>query len=98
MMPSAPSKRLGPVFIINSAFSIHSFSIHRQLSGDLISQESAHIHSRTIQVSDCNLRVNLYAAGGWAGLSQTEQRSIFIHGEEFRRQLGPLVSSAILIE
>jgi hypothetical protein len=72
----------------------HKFS-DRQLSGDLISSQSAHIHSRTIQVSDCNFRVNLYAAGGWAGLSQTEQRSILIYGEDFRRQLAPLVSSAI---
>ena len=72
----------------------HKFS-DRQLSGNLISHDSAHIHLKTIQVSDCNLRVNLYAAGGWAGLSQTEQRSIVMYGEEFRRQLAPLASSEI---
>jgi hypothetical protein len=84
-----------PSCSVHSNTRLHCKFSDRQLPGDLISRENAPIHLRTIQVSDCNLRVNLYAAGGWAGLSQTEKHSILIYGEEFRRQLAPLMSSAI---
>ena len=37
--------------------------------------------------------MNLYAAGGWAGLSHTDQRAVVNYGHEFRAQLQPLMQS-----
>ena len=48
-----------------------------------------------MQVSDCNFRVNLYAAGGWAGLSNTDQAAVVNYGREFRAQLQPMRTSGV---
>ena len=48
-----------------------------------------------MQVSDCNLRVDLYAAGGWAGLSNTDREAVMDYGSAFEKQLRPIMESEV---
>jgi hypothetical protein len=51
--------------------------------------------SYAMQVSDCNLRVDLYAAGGWAGLSNADRESVMDYGAAFQKQLRPIMESEV---
>ncbi len=48
-----------------------------------------------MQVSECNLRVDLYASGGWRGIQANERRLLLNYGEDFRRQLQPMTRLAV---
>jgi hypothetical protein len=47
------------------------------------------------QVSDCNLGVDLYAAGGWTGLSDSDRVTVLNYGNAFRDQLQPLMDTDV---
>ena len=51
--------------------------------------------SYAMQVSDCNLRVDLYAAGGWPGLSYADRVAVIDYGSAFRKQLQPIMESEV---
>jgi hypothetical protein len=48
-----------------------------------------------MQVSDCNLGVDLYAAGGWTGLSKSDRLTILKYGDDFRQQLRPVMGTGV---
>jgi hypothetical protein len=87
LAPAAALFTVTPVFFVNSV--MDSCQV-------IVSSRVVCLHClRAIQVSDCNFGVDLYSAGGWDGLSASDRIAVLNYGNEFRKQLQPLMGTSV---